>query len=112
MKIGIVCYPSVGGSGVVATELGKALAERGHEIHLFHQVCPFVYGKYMQIFLSSSGSEPILCFQYPPYEIQLASKIAEVASREHLDIVHAHYAIPHAICAYMGRKWLNESLKL
>ncbi len=107
MKIGIVCYPTFGGSGVVATELGKALAKKGHKVHfitysqptrldffnenlVFHQVDVMTY--------------PL--FQYPPYELALASKMVDVVKYESLDVLHVHYAIPHASAAYMAKQIL------
>ena len=107
MKIGIVCYPTFGGGGVVATELGKALAKNGHKVHfitssqptrldffnenlIFHQVDVMTY--------------PL--FQYPPYELALASKMVDVVKHEQLDVLHVHYAIPHASAAYMAKQIL------
>lgn len=113
LKIGITCYPTVGGSGVVATELGKILAERGHEIHFISSSMPFRLRKiYHNIFYHQVEINQYSVFQYPPYEIQLASKIAEVANRENLDIVHAHYAIPHALCSIVGKQMTNIDYKI
>ncbi|MCU9613690.1 N-acetyl-alpha-D-glucosaminyl L-malate synthase BshA [Caldibacillus lycopersici] len=113
LKIGIVCYPTVGGSGVIATELGKMLAERGHEIHFISSSQPFRLRKiYHNIFYHQVEINHYSVFQYPPYDIQLASKIAEVATRENLDILHAHYAIPHAVCAIMGRHMATNDFKI
>ncbi|KPD00807.1 hypothetical protein LR69_00889 [Geobacillus sp. BCO2] len=83
LKIGIVCYPTVGGSGVVATELGKLLAERGHEIHFISSSMPFRLNKvYGNIYYHEVSVNQYSVFQYPPYDLALASKIAEVAKRE------------------------------
>ena len=113
LKIGITCYPTVGGSGVVATELGKILAEKGHEIHFISSSMPFRLRKiYHNIFYHQVEINQYSVFQYPPYEIQLASKIAEVANRENLDIVHAHYAIPHALCSIVGKQMTNIDYKI
>lgn len=113
LKIGIVCYPTVGGSGVIATELGKMLAEKGHDIHFISSSVPFRLRKiYHNIFYHQVEINQYSVFQYPPYDIQLASKIAEVAAREQLDILHAHYAIPHAVCAILGKQMSNESFKI
>mgnify|MGYP001214516143 CR=1 FL=1 len=113
VKIGIVCYPTVGGSGVVATELGQMLAERGHEIHFISSSVPFRLRRlYANIFYHQVEINSYNVFQYPPYEIQLASKIAQVAEREQLDIVHAHYAIPHALCAIMGREISRKKFQI
>jgi L-malate glycosyltransferase len=113
LKIGITCYPSVGGSGVIATELGKLLAERGHEIHFISSSIPFRLNKmYHNIFYHQVEVNQYSVFQYPPYDIALASKMAEVAKREKLDILHVHYAIPHAICAILGKQMAGTELKI
>ncbi|MFC0297888.1 N-acetyl-alpha-D-glucosaminyl L-malate synthase BshA [Geobacillus jurassicus] len=109
LKIGIVCYPTVGGSGVVATELGKLLAERGHEIHFISSSMPFRLNKvYGNIYYHEVSVNQYSVFQYPPYDLALASKIAEVAKRERLDVLHAHYAVPHAVCAVLARQMVGE----
>lgn len=105
MKIGISCYPTHGGSGVVATELGVELARRGHEIHFISYSVPFRLKPYQENILFHEvqvTSYPL--FQYPPYTEALAAKMAEVADEAGLDILHAHYAIPHAVCAYLARQ--------
>lgn len=113
LKIGIVCYPSVGGSGVVATELGKALAERGHEIHFISSSMPFRLNKiYHNIYFHEVEVNHYSVFKYPPYDLALATKIAEVAKREELDLIHAHYAIPHAVCAFLAKQMTGEHLKI
>ncbi|QFT89375.1 D-inositol 3-phosphate glycosyltransferase [Bacillus sp. THAF10] len=113
LKIGITCYPTVGGSGVIATELGKLLAEKGHEIHFISSSMPFRLNKvYSNIYYHEVQVNQYSVFQYPPYDLALASKMAEVAKREKLDILHVHYAIPHAVCAYLAKKMLNDSLKI
>ncbi|EIT86614.1 group 1 glycosyl transferase [Fictibacillus macauensis ZFHKF-1] len=113
LKIGITCYPTVGGSGVVATELGKLLAEKGHEIHFITSSLPFRLGKvYPNIFYHEVEVNNYSVFKYPPYDLALASKMAEVAKREKLDIIHAHYAIPHAVCAYLAKQMVGDSLKI
>ncbi|MGG3998244.1 N-acetyl-alpha-D-glucosaminyl L-malate synthase BshA [Anoxybacillus kestanbolensis] len=113
LKIGIVCYPSVGGSGVVATELGKMLAERGHDIHFISSSIPFRLNKvYPNIYYHEVTVNPYSVFQYPPYDLALASKIAEVAKREELDIIHAHYAVPHALCAFLAKQMVGNHLKI
>lgn len=107
MKIGIVCYPTFGGSGVVATELGKALAEKGHEIHFITYSQPVrldYFSKnltYHEVII-----EPYPLFDYAPYELILTSKLVDVAKNEKLDLLHVHYAIPHASAAYMARQIL------
>ncbi|WP_242217428.1 N-acetyl-alpha-D-glucosaminyl L-malate synthase BshA [Bacillus cereus group sp. BfR-BA-01380] len=113
LKIGITCYPSVGGSGVVGTELGKLLAERGHEIHFITSGLPFRLNKvYPNIYFHEVTVNQYSVFQYQPYDLALASKMAEVAQREKLDILHVHYAIPHAICAYLAKQMIGENIKI
>ncbi len=113
LKIGITCYPSVGGSGVVGTELGKLLAERGHEIHFITSGVPFRLNKfYPNIYFHEVEVNQYSVFQYPPYDLALASKMAEVAEREKLDILHVHYAIPHAVCAYLAKQMATVPLKI
>ncbi|MCM3718908.1 N-acetyl-alpha-D-glucosaminyl L-malate synthase BshA [Fictibacillus phosphorivorans] len=113
LKIGITCYPTVGGSGVVATELGKMLAERGHEIHFITSSLPFRLGKfYPNIFFHEVDVNQYSVFQYPPYDLALASKMAEVAKREKLDILHVHYAVPHAVCAVLAKQMLDDHIKI
>lgn len=109
LKIGIVCYPTVGGSGVVATELGKLLAEKGHEIHFISSSMPFRLNKvYGNIYYHEVNVNQYSVFQYPPYDLALANKIAAVAKRERLDVLHAHYAVPHAVCAVLARQMVGE----
>lgn len=113
LKIGITCYPSVGGSGVVGTELGKLLAERGHEIHFITSGLPFRLNKINpNIYFHEVTVNQYSVFQYPPYDLALASKMAEVAEREQLDILHVHYAIPHAICAYLAKQMIGDKVKI
>ncbi|MEH7075188.1 N-acetyl-alpha-D-glucosaminyl L-malate synthase BshA [Neobacillus drentensis] len=113
LKIGITCYPTVGGSGVVATELGKMLAEKGHEIHFISSSIPFRLNKmYHNIYYHQVEVNQYSVFQYPPYDIALASKMAEVANREKLDILHVHYAIPHAVCAILAKQMSQRDFKI
>lgn len=113
MKIGITCYPTVGGSGVVATELGKLLAEKGHEIHFISSGLPFRLNKmYHNIYYHQVEVSSYSVFQYPPYDLALASKIAEVIKREKLDILHVHYAIPHAVCAILAKQMAGTDVKI
>ncbi|MDA7025619.1 N-acetyl-alpha-D-glucosaminyl L-malate synthase BshA [Bacillus sp. CLL-7-23] len=112
LKIGITCYPSVGGSGVIATELGKLLAEKGHEIHFITSSVPHRLNKvYSNIYFHEVEVNQYAVFQYPPYDLSLASKMAEVAKRENLDILHAHYAVPHAISAFLAKQMLEGTIK-
>ena len=103
MKIGIVCYPTYGGSGVVATELGKALAKAGHEVHFITYSQPSrldFFNENIYYHEVSVSSYPL--FQYLPYESALASKIVDVVLNERIDLLHVHYAIPHASAAYLA----------
>jgi L-malate glycosyltransferase len=109
LKIGIVCYPTFGGSGVVATELGKALADKGHEIHFITYSQPVRLGaarKNIRYHEVNVSDYPL--FLYPPYELVLASKMVDVAKYEKLDLLHVHYAIPHASAAYTAKQVLAE----
>lgn len=109
MKIGIVCYPTFGGSGVVATELGKALAAKGHEIHFITYNQPVRLGSFRKnIYYHEVSVSEYPLFDYPPYELVLASKLVDVARYEKLDLLHVHYAIPHASAAYMAKMILRE----
>ncbi|MDQ0257448.1 N-acetyl-alpha-D-glucosaminyl L-malate synthase BshA [Evansella vedderi] len=112
-KIGITCYPTVGGSGVVATELGKALAEKGHQVHFITSSVPFrLDGCKANIYYHEVEVNQYSVFRYPPYDIALASKMAEIAKRESLDILHVHYAIPHAISAFLAKEMVGDHLKV
>ncbi|ASF29215.1 MULTISPECIES: N-acetyl-alpha-D-glucosaminyl L-malate synthase BshA [Bacillus amyloliquefaciens group] len=111
LKIGITCYPSVGGSGIIATELGKLLAEKGHQVHFITSSIPFRLNTYHpNIHFHEVEVNQYAVFKYPPYDLSLASKIAEVAARENLDIIHAHYALPHAVCAYLAKQMLKRDI--
>ena len=110
MKIGIVCYPTFGGSGVVATELGIELSKKGHEIHFI------TYSQPVRLDALSSNLHyhevnvpdyPL--FKYEPYELALSSKLYDVVSKHKIDVLHVHYAIPHAYAAYMAKKILDEN---
>lgn len=109
MKIGIVCYPTFGGSGVVATELGMALANKGHEIHFitYNQPVRLDFISYNLHFHEVMMEEYPL-FQYQPYELALSSKMVEVVEKHNLEVLHVHYAIPHAYAGYMAKKMLAE----
>ncbi|SDJ67782.1 N-acetyl-alpha-D-glucosaminyl L-malate synthase BshA [Sediminibacillus albus] len=113
IKIGITCYPSVGGSGVIATELGKLLAKKGNEIHFITSSLPFrLNGVDSNIYFHEVEVNHYPVFQYPPYDLALASKMAEVIDREKLDILHVHYAMPHAICAILARDMAEHDVKI
>ncbi|HQR68570.1 MAG TPA: N-acetyl-alpha-D-glucosaminyl L-malate synthase BshA, partial [Thermoanaerobaculia bacterium] len=107
MKIGIACYPTFGGSGVVATELGRELARRGHHVHFITYAPPSrltAFTDRMSYHEVSVPSYPL--FQYAPYDLALATRIVDVAEHEGLDLLHAHYALPHAISAHLAREML------
>jgi N-acetyl-alpha-D-glucosaminyl L-malate synthase BshA len=107
MKIGIVCYPTFGGSGVVATELGRALSEKGHEVHFISYSQPVRLDFLSDnLFYHEVVVSDYPLFDYPPYELVLSSKLVDVVKYEKLDLLHVHYAIPHASAAYMAKKIL------
>lgn len=105
MKIGITCYPSVGGSGIIATELGIQMAKRGHEVHFITSNVPFrLDANHPNIFIHQTDINDYSVFHYPPYDITLASKISEIIVEYDLEIIHMHYAVPHAICGILARQ--------
>ena len=109
MHIAIVCYPSRGGSGVVASELALGLAERGHIAHIVSYSVPFRLREFnprVRIHEVEVATYPL--FKYPPYTLGLATKLAEVAAEQSLDIIHAHYAVPHAVSAFLAKAILGE----
>jgi N-acetyl-alpha-D-glucosaminyl L-malate synthase BshA len=109
MKIGIVCYPTFGGSGVLATELGKALAEKGHEIHFITYQQPVrLNGFHANIFYHEVRVPTYPLFDFPPYELALASTMVDVILNHDLDLIHAHYAIPHASAAYTAKQIIKQ----
>ena len=110
MNIGVVCYASVGGSGIVATELAKALADRGHSVHLISGDTPFRFAEYqpgLSFHRVMTPSYPL--FREPQYLLSLANRIVQVSREFSLDIVHAHYAVPHATAAYLAKQILKDS---
>ena len=109
MKIGIVCYPTFGGSGVVATELGIALSDKGHEVHFITYKQPVrleLLSHHIHFHEVMVPKYPL--FQYQPYELALSSKLVNVVKEHQLDLLHVHYAIPHAYAGYMAKKMLEE----
>lgn len=107
MKIGIVCYPTFGGSGVVATELGKALADRGHQVHFVTYNQPARLDLFSEnLFYHEVSVSNYPLFDFPPYELALASRLVDVVRFEKLDVLHVHYAIPHASAAFMAKQIL------
>jgi L-malate glycosyltransferase len=112
MRIGIVCYPTFGGSGVLATELGKALAQKGHLVHFISYQQPVrLNGFIPNIFYHEVQVPTYPLFDYPPYETALASTMVDVIKNNNLDLLHVHYAIPHASAAYMAKKILEKEGK-
>ncbi len=109
MKIGIVLYPTFGGSGVVGTELGKALAKKGHQVHFITYSQPVRLGSFREnIFYHEVAVSDYPLFEYQPYETELTSKMVDVVKYEKLDILHVHYAIPHASAAFMAKQILQS----
>ena len=112
MKIGIVCYPTFGGSGVVASELGLALAKKNHQVHFVTYKRPARLSVFHEnIYFHEVTDVNYPLFEYPPYDTTLASKLVDVVKYEQLDLLHVHYAIPHAAVAYMAKKILLEEGK-
>jgi N-acetyl-alpha-D-glucosaminyl L-malate synthase BshA len=109
MKIGITCYPTYGGSGAVATELGIALAARGHEVHFITYAQPFRLPSFLpRVYFHEVDVGRYPLFEYPPYDLALAVRMHEVVREHQLDILHCHYAIPHATSAWIARSMLRE----
>ena len=110
MKIGITCYPGVGGSGILATELGISLAKKGHEIHFITSSSPIrLSGEYYDnIFFHEAEIIDYPVFKYPPYSLCLAAKMAEIIKKHKLDLLHVHYAVPHAASAYLAKQMCAE----
>ena len=110
MTIGIVCYPTFGGSGVLATELGKALADKGHIIHFISYQQPVRLDAFHpNIFYHEVSVPTYPLFDFPPYESALSSCLVDVIKNEKLDLLHVHYAIPHASSAYLANQILKKS---
>jgi N-acetyl-alpha-D-glucosaminyl L-malate synthase BshA len=109
MKIGITCYPTYGGSGVLASELGKFLAKHGHEIHFITSTIPYRLQRDFQdrIYFHTVDMDPYPLFEHPPYDLALAAKMKDVFVQENLDLLHVHYAIPHAVSAYLASQLLK-----
>jgi N-acetyl-alpha-D-glucosaminyl L-malate synthase BshA len=109
MKIGIVCYPTYGGSGVVATELGKALAREGHFVHFITYMRPPRLDVFQpNVFFHEVSFQNYALFEYPPYETALASNLVDIVKYQKLDLLHVHYAIPHASAAFIAKQILRE----
>lgn len=113
MRIGITCYPTYGGSGTVATELGKALAARGHKVHFISYSLPYRLTEFDEnISFHEVSTVRYPLFEYPPYSLALAAKMAEVVENERLELLHVHYAIPHATSAYLTKQMLGGRPKI
>ena len=109
LRIGVVCYPTFGGSGIVATELGKAFAERGHEVHFITYSKPVRMDMFTEnMFYHEVSVSDYPLFEYAPYELLLSSKLVDVAISQQLDLLHVHYAIPHASAAYSAKQILKS----
>ena len=105
MRIGVTCYPTYGGSGIVATELGLELAHRGHEVHFISYASPIRLDTDVPgIFYHEVEVSTYPLFQYPPYVMALASRMSEIAEQEQLDLLHVHYAIPHSTAAFLAQQ--------
>ena len=110
LRIGITCYPTFGGSGVIATEIGMALARRGHRVHFICYDVPRRLDRFMEnVFFHEVEVHDYPLFVYPPYPLSLASKIVEVTTYEKLDLLHVHYAVPHATSAYLAKQVLGDA---
>ncbi len=110
MKIGIICYPTYGGSGALATELGLGLAGLGHEVHFITYRQPFRFPTFRErVYLHEVEISRYPLFEYPPYTLALATAIRDTVAREGLDIIHAHYAIPHAASAWIAQEMLRDA---
>lgn len=110
LKVGVICYPTLGGSGVVATELGKKMAEKGHEVHFITSSKPFRLDVHPNVHFHEVKIDGYAVFKYPPYDIALANRIAQVIEQEHLDLLHVHYAVPHAISAALAKDMANSDI--
>src|SRR5215471_358141 len=108
LRIGVVCFPTLGGSGVIALALAAGLAERGHQVHVIASAVPNDLDcKSGQLWFHQVQVSSYPVFEYPPYTVALASTMVDVARQHSLDVLHAHYAVPHATCAYLARQVLG-----
>jgi len=108
MRIGITCYPVAGGSGIVATELGQKLAERGHQVHFVSYALPFRLDRYQQnLYFHGVETTAYPLFKHPPYTLALSAKMAQVTCQHELEILHVHYAVPHATCAFLAKQMVT-----
>lgn len=113
MRIGISCYPTIGGSGAVATELGKALARKGHEVHFIVTDVPFRLGTFVEhVYIHEIDTSTYPVLRTPPYDFSLAALMAKVIDEYELDVIHAHYALPFAVCAFLAREMSTRDVKV
>jgi len=112
LSIGIACYPSVGGSGILATQVGMAMAERGHEVHFVTQSTPHRLASHPRVHVHEVSAKDYHVFQHKPYTLALASRLVDVAQHQGLDVVHAHYAVPHAVAAWLAKDILGDRLRV
>lgn len=111
LKIGVICYPSLGGSGVVATELAIKMAAKGHEIHFITSSLPFRYNEpHENIHFHEVRIDGYAVFKYPPYDIALANRIGQVVEEHQLDLLHVHYAVPHAVSAVLAKDMIQSNI--
>ncbi|WP_432355140.1 N-acetyl-alpha-D-glucosaminyl L-malate synthase BshA [Sporosarcina sp. A2] len=111
LKIGVICYPSLGGSGVVATELAIKMAAKGHEIHFITSSLPFRYNEPQEnIYFHEVRIDGYAVFKYPPYDIALANRIGQVVEEQQLDLLHVHYAVPHAVSAVLAKDMIQSDI--
>lgn len=111
LKIGVICYPSLGGSGVVATELAIKMAAKGHEIHFITSSLPFRYNEpHENIHFHEVRIDGYAVFKYPPYDIALANRIGQVVEEQNLDLLHVHYAVPHAVSAVLAKDMIQSDI--
>lgn len=112
LSIGIACYPSIGGSGILATQVGLAMAERGHEVHFVTRSEPYRLQTHPRIHVHQVDAKHYHVFQHTPYTLALASRLVDVAHTHGLDVVHAHYALPHAAAAWLAKDILGDRLRV
>jgi len=112
LSIGIACYPSVGGSGIVATQVGLAMADRGHQVHFVARASPHRLKPHPRVHLHEVSAAQYHVFQHEPYTLALASRLVAVAEEHGLDVVHAHYALPHAAAAWLAKDILGDRLRV
>lgn len=108
LRIGVACYPTFGGSGAVASDLASEMASRGHEVHVISYATPVRYEPRPGLFFHEVDVSSYPLFKFPPYEMALSSRLSDVAIREKLDLIHAHYAVPHSVAAFLAREMVGR----